>query len=256
MKTSGSAESPIGGSEGENLLPQPPTPEATHAPRATWSGLAAIIIWLASIGLNIALGVALGILQLFAGVTPPLLLTVVIGELLFLATPIIYVTAKRTGLTSLGLTTKGTLKAIAIGLPVGLAAWLAGYAASIPVELILPMPEWLIDYFRQLLPQTPLELLLIVLATFIVIAPCEEILSRGFVQQGMENSLGKRRGLLVASALFAILHLNPWQGVATFFMALILGHFFQRTGYNLATPIVAHAAANTISYTLSFLIGF
>lgn len=235
---------------------KPPSPTATHAPLASWSGKTAIAIWLASLALNIAVSVAVGVLQIFAGVTPPLLLTVVIGELALLAPPILYVTAKRKGLTSLGLTAKGTLKAIALGLPVGLAASLAGYAASIPVELILPMPEWLIDYFRQLLPQTPVELLLMVLATFIVIGPSEEILSRGFVQQGLENSLGKRRGLLVASALFAILHLNPWQGVATFFMALILGHFFQRTNYNLATPIVAHVFANTISYTLSLLIGF
>jgi len=247
------AESPIGESEDPDLLPQALGPAPARAPPAPWSGGAAIAVWLVSLALSLALGVVLELLQILTGVTIPLILITIVGELGFLAPPVFYAAAKGRGLRSLGFRLRGSLKAAALGLVIAFPAWLVYLAVSIPITSILPPPEWLVDVLQELSPQTPLELLLIVLATLMVVAPSEELLSRGFVQQGMENSLGRKRGLLISSVLFGILHLNPWQGVGAFFVALLFGYFFQKVGYNLVTPITAHAVLNSISFALGFL---
>jgi len=247
------AESPIGESEDSDLLPQALGPAPARAPSAPWSGRAAIAVWLVSLALSLALGVVLELLQILTGVTIPLILITIVGELGFLAPPVFYAAAKGAGLRSLGFRLRGSLKAAALGLVIAFPAWLVYLAVSIPITLILPPPEWLVDVLQELSPQTPLELLLIVLATLMVVAPSEELLSRGFVQQGMENTLGRKRGLLISSVLFGILHLNPWQGVGAFFVALLFGYFFQKVGYNLVTPITAHAVLNSISFALGFL---
>jgi len=246
-------ESPIGPSDESDLLPQPLSLAPTRISRAPWRGRAAIAVWLVSLALSLALGVVIGLLQILAGVTVPLVLVSVVGELGFLVPPVFYAAATGAGLGSLGFRLRGSLKAAALGLAIAFPAWFAFLVASIPVYSILPPPEWLEKLFVELAPQTPLELLLTVLATIMVVAPSEEVLSRGFVQQGMENSLGRRRGLLVSSVLFGIFHLNPWQGIGAFFVALIFGYLYQRVDYNLVTPITAHATLNCVSYVLSFL---
>lgn len=253
MKRRGCAESPFGESESPGLLPQPLSPVTKNMSRAPWSARAAIAVWLVSLTLSLALGLVLAFLEIFTGATVPLILSTVVGELGFLIPPIFYALATGAGLGSLGLRPRGAVKAAALGLVVAFPAWIVFLVVTIPVELILPPPEWLVDLFRELAPQTRLELLLMVLTTFIVVAPSEEILSRGFVQQGMENTFGKGWGLLISSALFGVLHLNPWQGFGAFFIALLFGHFFQKIGHNLVTPITAHAVHNSITFVLVFL---
>ena len=247
------AESPIGESEESDLLPQVSGPVPASVPQAPWSGGTAIAVWLVSLALSLALGVVLAQLQGLTGVTIPLVLITIVGELGFLAPPVFYVVRKGAGLRSLGFRLRGSLKAAALGLIIALPAWLVNLAVSIPISSILPPPEWLVDVLQELSPQTPLELLLIVLATLMVVAPSEELLSRGFVQQGMENTVGRKRGLLISSVLFGILHLNPWQGVGAFFIALLFGYFFQKVNYNVVTPITAHAVHNSITFALGFL---
>lgn len=253
MKRGACAESPFGESESPGLVPQPPSPVTEPVSHAPWSARSAIAVWLVSLALSLALGIVLALTELFTGATIPLILSTAIGELGFLTPPLFYAVATGAGLGSLGFRLKGSLKAVALGLVVAFPSWLVFLVVSIPVELILPPPEWLIDLFLELAPRTPLELLLTVLVTLALVAPSEEILSRGFVQQGIENTFGRRRGLLVSSILFGIMHLNPWQGVGAVFIALIWGYCFQTTDYNLLTPITAHVVHNSITYVLVFL---
>lgn len=253
MKSRACAESPFGESESPGLLPQPPSPVSEPVSPAPWSARSAIAVWLVSLALSLALGIVLALLEIFTGTTVPLVLSIIVGELGFLVPPLFYAVATGAGLGSLGLRLRGFLKAAALGVVVAFPAWLANIAVSIPVQLVLPPPEWLVDLFQRLAPQTHLELLATVLATFIVVAPSEEILSRGFVQRGMENTFGWRLGLLVSSVLFGILHLNPWQGIGAFFIALLFGYFFRKTEYNLVTPITAHAIHNSITFVLVYL---
>lgn len=255
MKRRLCAESPLGESEGSDLLPQPLSPVTKRVSPAPWSARSAIAVWLISLALSLALGIVLGLLQILTGVTVPLVLSTVIGELGFLIPPLFYAVATGAGVASLGFRLRGLrgfLKAVALGLVIAFPAWLVFLVVSAPIYSILPPPKWLEILFEELAPQTHLELLVMVLTTLIVVAPCEEVLSRGFVQQGMENGLGRRWGLLVSSILFGILHLNPWQGVGVFFVALIFGYFFQRVDYNLVTPITAHSILNIITFVLSF----
>ncbi len=79
------------------------------------------------------------------------------------------------------------------------------------------------------------------LSVIIVVAPAEEVLFRGFVQNSLDAHYGRIGGLLVASVIFGLVHLNPLIGVFQTILGIILGLLFQWRGYRLAGPIAAHA---------------
>jgi membrane protease YdiL (CAAX protease family) len=71
-----------------------------------------------------------------------------------------------------------------------------------------------------------------------IIAPCEEILFRGFVQRGLESSLGGVGSIFASSIIFGIFHLNPWQFLPAFTLDLILGYVFRKRGHRIWCPFV------------------
>jgi len=90
--------------------------------------------------------------------------------------PVFYAVATGAGVASLGFRLRGLrgfLKAVALGLIIAFPAWLVFLVVSAPIYSILPPPKWLETLFEELAPQTDLELLVMVLTTLIVVAPCE-----------------------------------------------------------------------------------
>lgn len=71
----------------------------------------------------------------------------------------------------------------------------------------------------------------------------EELMYRGLVQQGLANSLGPTRGVVLGAALFAGIHLAPVEFPGLFAFALVLGVCYRRTG-RLGLSIVTHMAFN------------
>ncbi len=92
------------------------------------------------------------------------------------------------------------------------------------------------------------------MVTSIVVAPVmEETLFRGIVQHSLTRKYGAWRGLLIASAVFGIVHFNPQQVVNAFMVGLILGYIYYRTEA-LLPVILIHCINNAISY-FSWVLG-
>ncbi len=88
--------------------------------------------------------------------------------------------------------------------------------------------------------------------TCIVLAPIfEEVLFRGIIQSALSVRIGKWLALIVSSFIFGAVHIIPPQAINAFFVSLVLGYIFIRTG-SLLSVIVIHSLNNAIAYlTLS-----
>ncbi len=108
------------------------------------------------------------------------------------------------------------------------------------------------------------------------VGPSEELLFRGLVQTGLNNSLGRRAGVmagagtgirpgtLVAALLFGALHLGVGlvragigaaigTGVVAFALALVLGHSYDRTG-NVWGAAPAHDLVDLLGTAVPMLV--
>lgn len=120
-------------------------------------------------------------------------------------------------------------------------------AVSVVIEpLLLIFPAENMDLMRQYVLQGGA----LTMFTVVILAPIlEEMLFRGIVQESTSRFYGPLAGILIASAIFAIVHPNPQQIVNAFFSGLILGYIYYRTR-SLIPVIVIHAVNNAIAYIL------
>lgn len=87
----------------------------------------------------------------------------------------------------------------------------------------------------------------------VVLGPLvEEVIFRGVVLRGLTATMGAWPAILWSAALFAMIHLNPWQGYHAFGLGVLFGWAYLRTG-SLALCIVAHVVNNALSLFLPML---
>lgn len=105
--------------------------------------------------------------------------------------------------------------------------------------------------------------LLLVFLSLVVIPPLvEEIVVRGYLYSGLKRSLPKFMAVLLASALFAVGHLEFGSGgplvwvaaVFTFVLALVLTALREMTG-RIWAGIFLHALVNGVSFFFLFVVG-
>ncbi len=102
------------------------------------------------------------------------------------------------------------------------------------------------------------ELIIWVLVMMCVVGPYEEIFARGFVQQGFQNFCKSKKislfiGIIIASFLFALVHLNFYRIIPLFLVGLILGLVYYYTDNNTMASAITHGIYNSIIILLSFL---
>lgn len=102
--------------------------------------------------------------------------------------------------------------------------------------------------------QNPIAFLLLVPLSFLLVGPGEELLFRGLVQGTLRESLHPARAIILASALFASIHLFSLSGDGkllyigiAFGLALVLGAAYEYTG-NLTVPALIHGAYNAVQF--------
>lgn len=109
----------------------------------------------------------------------------------------------------------------------------------------------------------PLVFVGAVLVMFLVVGPCEEFLYRGIVQNRLRERLPAIHSILIASAIFAVVHVVALAGSPTamlvtvgllFFPALVLGSVYEYTG-NIFVPSLLHSIHNSIIVTFLFFAG-
>ncbi|MBU3179901.1 CPBP family intramembrane glutamic endopeptidase [Clostridium psychrophilum] len=81
----------------------------------------------------------------------------------------------------------------------------------------------------------------------IVIAPIyEEIIFRGILLRGMARKISPNIALLVSALLFAVVHMNIAQGINAFFLGIVLGLIYLRSG-SIYLSIFAHFINNLMA---------
>ena len=109
-------------------------------------------------------------------------------------------------------------------------------------RLVFPPPAVLAEAFEGLLDTRARPISSFFL--LVVVAPVtEEVLFRGLILRGFLANYSKRRAILLSALLFAVMHTNPWQFIATFVAGVLLAWLLIETG-SLIPCLFAHAVAN------------
>lgn len=119
-----------------------------------------------------------------------------------------------------------------------------------------------IEPLLGLLPEVYLEMLNSAIGTggwtiltTVVLAPImEETLFRGLIQGAICRRDGATKAILISALLFGVFHFIPQQAINAFFVGIILGYIYFRTG-SLLTVIIIHALNNAMAYIMLELLG-
>jgi len=148
-------------------------------------------------------------------------------------------------------------------------------AAALAVLIILPVTFWALIFFQwlyltfdlhtenthpmlKLLRDFPNTLPAVIVSACVVAPLFEELIFRGCIQSAAGAMLEKHEvagrwiAIAISSALFELVHGEPWMMPPLFVLSMGLGYAYERTG-NLWVPIVTHAVFNAVSIVV-FLI--
>lgn len=108
----------------------------------------------------------------------------------------------------------------------------------------LPGYEAMMDSYKAMFGDIePMELIL----TVAVIGPiCEEIIFRGVILEGLLKKYDANKAIFFSALIFSIIHLQPLQIIATFFVGLILGWIYLKT-QSLWVCIAIHIINNFVA---------
>lgn len=136
---------------------------------------------------------------------------------------------------------------IAILIGIGLVA-LASVVETGENILFGPNPQG--EFITELLLPNDFFQTIIMVASFIfLVGPMEEIFARGFIQRGLKNRFGFLKGWLIASLLFALLHItNSLYSFLPVFIGggLAIGYVWQKTGGNTTFTWIIHSTYDSI----------
>lgn len=178
-----------------------------------------------------------------------------VNEGIIVGVTLLFASHKGASLKELGLK-KVSLKILATISVVAVFLFSTGLGISISEEIVFG-PDPTGELFAKLVtPRDSFQLIAMISLSLVLVAPCEELAFRGFIQKGFENSFGKTKGLLIASVLWGLFHgLNTLYAIVPAFAAgLILGYVWQRTGGNTVASALIHGINNSISFTLAYFL--
>lgn len=131
--------------------------------------------------------------------------------------------------------------------------WLASLLVVLPLAVIA---SEVTNWAGEFLPSINAEVLgefaaspwpLVFVSACLLPAIGEEIFCRGFLGRGLVANHGVVLGVLLASLLFGIMHIDPVQSVGAFVLGLGL-HFIYLTTRSLFAPMLVHMLNNTFAF--------
>ena len=88
------------------------------------------------------------------------------------------------------------------------------------------------------------------ICSIVLIPALEETFFRGVIQGASEREWGPQKAILIAAAIFGIVHLVPQQVVNAFFAGVIFGYVYYRTR-SLVSVIAIHILNNAVAYIIA-----
>ncbi len=123
---------------------------------------------------------------------------------------------------------------------------LLGFVLHPLLDLLPPMPQWLIDALEKYIQN---QNILIVLA--VLLAPIlEELIFRGIILDGFLKLYTPRKAIIWSSLLFAIFHLNPWQLPVALILGAFIGWVYYKTK-SIWPCILIHFTNNLMAVVVS-----
>jgi len=226
-----------------------------------WKAKLALVCYFALIGGIFVGAIMLRIILLGMGIDyedPPFPTTLIgtpVNEFIILGVTLLFARYRGASSRELGLKKVG-FRILAIVSVLAALLYFFGLGISIGEENIFGPDPTSELVAKLMIPKDSFQLIVIVVFHLVLVGPCEELAFRGFVQKGFENSLGKIKGLLIASVLFGLLHgLNTLYAIVpTFVGGLVLGYVWQQAGENTTASAIMHGINNSISTTIAYFL--
>lgn len=110
----------------------------------------------------------------------------------------------------------------------------------------------------------PTILLVLIPLSFLLVGPSEELLYRNIIQKLLYESFSRPGAILVASAIFATVHVfaflapdTPFSStlatlLVVFVLSIILGLLYEQTN-NVVVPAIVHGSLNAVTFAASYL---
>jgi len=139
---------------------------------------------------------------------------------------------------------------------IGASLLVAGILA-ITLPILNLRPE---SGIQELASASPLLLPLVVILSFVLIAPVEEYFFRGAIQGRLRKYFGEKTSITISSLLFGMIHIVNYAGewspvlgtiILTTTIGGILGIQYERTN-NILVPIFTHGCYNTFIIIASY----
>lgn len=133
------------------------------------------------------------------------------------------------------------------------AAFLFNFLYTILLKLFgIEIPP---DNFQKLMPDkfTPLLLVWTFLIVGFIVPVTEEIIFRGVFYRALRRKRAVSFSIILSSAVFALIHLEIYHFIPLMFVGALAAYSFEKTR-SIYTPILFHAANNTISVLLLLLL--
>jgi len=121
-----------------------------------------------------------------------------------------------------------------------------------------PLSSWMgVPGFIKDLMQNMKENPLTSFISVAVFAPLfEEVLCRGIILRGLLHYYSPWKAILLSAAMFAVMHLNPWQAIPAFLIGGLMGWIYYKTRYktrSLWATIFIHFLNNSFSFAITVL---
>jgi membrane protease YdiL (CAAX protease family) len=114
------------------------------------------------------------------------------------------------------------------------------------INWIIPTPEWLTESIKPLKAETISDWILVVLGAVVVASVAEETAFRGFFQTALEKKGDVTRAVMLSSAAWALIHMNPYWAVQIFTTGIFMGYLSWKTN-SIYPSILVHALNNLIA---------
>ncbi|MDR2650984.1 MAG: CPBP family intramembrane metalloprotease [Prevotellaceae bacterium] len=102
---------------------------------------------------------------------------------------------------------------------------LGGFMDTISTVILPEMPDFIKESLGNAMSSN-----LPTILTAVVFAPVlEEVICRGIICEGLIKNISPRAGILWSAFIFAVIHMNPWQGLSAFVVGCFLGWIYWKT---------------------------
>ncbi|MFA9371163.1 MAG: lysostaphin resistance A-like protein [Labilibaculum antarcticum] len=130
-------------------------------------------------------------------------------------------------------------------LPVVIVMTLAIVIIDSEIGSWIPMPDILMEMFKEMLQPNIWGFLTVVVAAPIL----EELLMRGIVLDGLLRNYSPWKAIIWSSVFFGVIHLNPWQFITAMIAGIAIGYLYWKTK-SLFLCMFIHSLNNGIAFYL------